>query len=415
MSTPKKADDLRNMMTVGKLLGHAGYPAQVFKASAQEFNVTVGVHVFSVDLEDEGVVAVTHILTKENGDWLKKLAGVQLAQDPSAVTAWIVAQLRRAKVGKKANLRWLKDLHGREYGPKSGLEGPFLYRTGVVLYYDSSEGAYYDPTTDMYLSEREFRARAGEQQGSGRPKKAKDLPADVERYVKEIKESQPGKDDSYYWAVAWSRYCKYKEPGSEHCKQDNYFPGREASTSTRSTKMSDQQLRNKIIRLAHKNPELRGHLLPILASTEEPSGERMIADRLMGEKFVVTLHVAMAPKLPKKEPKWLMDVRGMVVKDVKETMTGAALLKEVHNTSKMMALALAHAKHLRLPGGQEAQLAKISLSARREDNTPGNLGASFLFQTLSKKYFGGDSGPGGEPLVASWSAWTGSWWVAKPT
>jgi len=38
-------------------------------------------------------------------------------------------------------------------------------------------------------------------------KYAKNLPKDVERYVKETKEAQPGKDESYYWAVAWSRYC----------------------------------------------------------------------------------------------------------------------------------------------------------------------------------------------------------------
>jgi len=37
------------------------------------------------------------------------------------------------------------------------LEGPFLYRSGRVLYYDRQEngGTYYDPTTDMYLSHEE--------------------------------------------------------------------------------------------------------------------------------------------------------------------------------------------------------------------------------------------------------------------
>lgn len=59
-------------------------------------------------------------------------------------------------------------------------------------------------------------------------KTAKDLPADVERYVEEGKES--GMDEGQAWAIAWSRYCKYKNPGSEHCKQDpsDYFKGRKA-------------------------------------------------------------------------------------------------------------------------------------------------------------------------------------------
>ena len=52
-----------------------------------------------------------------------------------------------------------------------------------------------------------------------------DIPADVERYVKEIKDGNPGYDDAQAWATAWSRYCKYKNPGSDHCKMDtnDYF------------------------------------------------------------------------------------------------------------------------------------------------------------------------------------------------
>ena len=40
-----------------------------------------------------------------------------------------------------------------KYGPRKGLEGPFLYANGQVLYYDPAEGAYWDPTTDFYLSQ----------------------------------------------------------------------------------------------------------------------------------------------------------------------------------------------------------------------------------------------------------------------
>lgn len=39
----------------------------------------------------------------------------------------------------------------KEYGPRKGLEGPFHYPNGAVLYYDPKEGMYYDPTTDFYV------------------------------------------------------------------------------------------------------------------------------------------------------------------------------------------------------------------------------------------------------------------------
>jgi hypothetical protein len=35
--------------------------------------------------------------------------------------------------------------------PRKGLEGPFFYATGRVLYYDPKEGQYWDPLTDFYV------------------------------------------------------------------------------------------------------------------------------------------------------------------------------------------------------------------------------------------------------------------------
>ena len=34
---------------------------------------------------------------------------------------------------------------------RKGLEGPFFYENGLVLYYDPKEGKYWDPTTDFYV------------------------------------------------------------------------------------------------------------------------------------------------------------------------------------------------------------------------------------------------------------------------
>ena len=37
------------------------------------------------------------------------------------------------------------------FGPRKGLEGPFEYPNGQVLYYDPKAGEYWDPTTDFYV------------------------------------------------------------------------------------------------------------------------------------------------------------------------------------------------------------------------------------------------------------------------
>ena len=42
-----------------------------------------------------------------------------------------------------------------KYGPRKGLEGPFNF-SGRVLYYDTKEGQYYDPTTDFYVEQEDM-------------------------------------------------------------------------------------------------------------------------------------------------------------------------------------------------------------------------------------------------------------------
>jgi hypothetical protein len=39
-----------------------------------------------------------------------------------------------------------------DFGPRAGLEGPFHYPSGAVLYYDPRAGEYYNPRTDFYVS-----------------------------------------------------------------------------------------------------------------------------------------------------------------------------------------------------------------------------------------------------------------------
>lgn len=56
----------------------------------------------------------------------------------------------------------VKDNRGQLWGPKRGLEGPFKYKTGVVLYYDPKEGSYYNPSSDVYISIMDFMHMTGE-------------------------------------------------------------------------------------------------------------------------------------------------------------------------------------------------------------------------------------------------------------
>lgn len=44
-----------------------------------------------------------------------------------------------------------------KWQPRKGLEGPFFYESGWVLYYDPIEGQYWNPKTDFYLTEEEFK------------------------------------------------------------------------------------------------------------------------------------------------------------------------------------------------------------------------------------------------------------------
>lgn len=47
--------------------------------------------------------------------------------------------------------------HNQEYGPRKGLEGPFHYANGRVLYYDTKAGQYWDPRTDFYVEQEEMK------------------------------------------------------------------------------------------------------------------------------------------------------------------------------------------------------------------------------------------------------------------
>ena len=41
------------------------------------------------------------------------------------------------------------------YGARAGLEGPYRYPNGRVLYYDPRAGEYWDPRTDFFVDRDE--------------------------------------------------------------------------------------------------------------------------------------------------------------------------------------------------------------------------------------------------------------------
>jgi hypothetical protein len=43
-----------------------------------------------------------------------------------------------------------------KWQPRKGLEGPFYYANGRVLYYDTKDGNYWDPQTDFYVEQEEM-------------------------------------------------------------------------------------------------------------------------------------------------------------------------------------------------------------------------------------------------------------------
>lgn len=49
-------------------------------------------------------------------------------------------------------MSYIRFNHDPKWAPRKGLEGPFHYPSGAVLYYDPKAGEYYDPTTDFYVS-----------------------------------------------------------------------------------------------------------------------------------------------------------------------------------------------------------------------------------------------------------------------
>lgn len=54
-----------------------------------------------------------------------------------------------------------------------------------------------------------------------------DVPDKVKEKAETLQDDRD-MDESKAWAIAWSIYCKHVNPGSDHCKKDEYFEGRDS-------------------------------------------------------------------------------------------------------------------------------------------------------------------------------------------
>ena len=45
------------------------------------------------------------------------------------------------------------------------------------------------------------------------------MPGPVDKYYDEVKEGNPSYSEEQAWATAWSIFCRYKNPGSDHCSK----------------------------------------------------------------------------------------------------------------------------------------------------------------------------------------------------
>ena len=59
----------------------------------------------------------------------------------------------------------LPPINRDRYTEIQGMEGPFMTRSGKVVYYDPKQGAYYDRDTDMYLTYDEWKALDNDRRG----------------------------------------------------------------------------------------------------------------------------------------------------------------------------------------------------------------------------------------------------------
>ena len=135
----------------------------------EDFAIELEDGVTFADVEEAGLVTPGIDSVIDNGDgyaqvYAEPQAMMEMAKTLEAMTGIAVSPQSHGAVdeemSKKDFVRMVRDkgkvpnLKG-DMGPLPGLEGPFQFRSGAVLYYDPKAGAYYDRGKDMYLDREE--------------------------------------------------------------------------------------------------------------------------------------------------------------------------------------------------------------------------------------------------------------------
>lgn len=98
------------------------------------------------------------------------------------------------KINKQSGHKMMPSIDTDRYDHIENLEGPFRMESGKIVYYDSSEGKYYDRDSDIYLSDEEMNYHRN-------PEKQAEsiLHIKTSSYVQKIAESEEKNDDNPCW------------------------------------------------------------------------------------------------------------------------------------------------------------------------------------------------------------------------
>ena len=165
----RKADAERDFPESGMELYDIDEKKSIKEEVIEDFAIELEDGVTFADVEEAGLVTPGVDSVIDNGDGYAQVyaepgAMAKMAKTLEAMTGVMVSPESHGAVdeemSKKDFVRMVRDkgkvpnLKG-DMGPISGLEGPFQYRSGAVLYYDPKAGKYYDRGRDMYLDDQE--------------------------------------------------------------------------------------------------------------------------------------------------------------------------------------------------------------------------------------------------------------------
>lgn len=114
-----------------------------------------------------------------------------------------------------------------------------------------------------------------------------DIPKTVKRYVEE--HLAQGNDEGKAYALAWSRFCKYKYPNSPHCKKDEYFEGRKSSSRLGriAKKISEEAARKLVEEYSEELADMEREITIRFKKHENGNNTEVEVEDSEGESFTI--------------------------------------------------------------------------------------------------------------------------------